>query len=261
MRCFKKTLYVSVAVFCLLYGGCKKAEKGEKAKWIYPSARKDSAVDIYHGVEVADPYRWLEDADSAETGEWVEQQNKLSGEFVGSFGGREAIRKRLEHLWNYAKYSSPWKKGGRYFYRKNDGLQNQSVLYVQESLKGEPAVVINPNLLSKDGTIALSTTAVSEDGRLLAYGLSASGSDEKEIKILDIDGGRDYGEVLKWCKFTSIAWRHDGAGFFYDRFPEPNSVAPEDRNNYNRVYWHRLGTEQSEDPLIYERPDEKELGF
>ncbi|MHC4531985.1 MAG: prolyl oligopeptidase family protein, partial [Planctomycetota bacterium] len=261
MRCFKKTLYVSLAVLCFLYGGCKKAGRGERAEWIYPSARKDSAVDVYHGVEVADPYRWLEDAESAETGEWVEQQNKLSGEFVSSFGRREAVRKRLEHLWNYAKYSSPWKKGGRYFYRKNDGLQNQSVLYVQESLKGEPAVVINPNLLSEDGTIALSTTAVSEDGRLLAYGLSASGSDEKEIKVLDIGGGREYGEVLKWCKFTSIAWRHDGSGFYYDRFPEPNSVAPEDRNNYNRVYWHKLGTEQSEDPLVYERPEEKELGF
>jgi len=261
MRYFKKTLYVSVAVFCLLYGGCKKAEKAERAKWIYPSARKESVVDVYHGVEVADPYRWLEDADSAETGEWVEQQNRLSGDFVSSFGGREAVRKRLEHLWNYARYSAPWKKGGRYFYRKNDGLQNQSVLYVQESLGSEPAVVINPNLLSEDGTIALSTTAVSEDGRLLAYGLSASGSDQQEIKVLDIDGGGDYEEVLKWCKFTSIAWRHDREGFFYDRFPEPNSVAPEDRNNYNRVYWHKLGTEQSEDPLVYERPDEKELGF
>lgn len=258
MGCFKKTLYVSLAVFCLLYCGCKKAERG---KWSYPSARKDSVVDVYHGVEVADPYRWLEDADSAETVEWVEQQNKLSSGFVNSFGGKKAVRKRLEYLWNYERYSSPWKKGGRYFYRKNDGLQNQSVLYVQASLKGEPAVVINPNLLSEDGTIALSTTAVSEDGKLLAYGLSSSGSDEKEIKVLDIDGGREYEEVLKWCKFTSIAWRHDSAGFFYDRFPEPNSVAPEDRNNYNRVYWHKLGTEQAEDPLVYERPDEKELGF
>jgi len=244
-------LFVILILASVLYCGCQ----------IYPSARKDSTVDVYHGVEVPDPYRWLEDADSAETQAWVGQQNKLTAGFLAGVSAREEIKARLMSLMDYPRYSIPSKRGGRYFFRKNDGLQNQAVLYMRETLDGEPRVVINPNLMSEDGTVAVTTTAVSEDGLLLGYGISRSGSDQQEIRIRKIDSLQEYDETLRWCRLTRIAWKHDGTNFFYNRFPEPNTVAPEDRTNYSRVYLHMLGTPQSEDQLIYERPDNKELGF
>jgi len=244
-------LFVILILSSVLYCGCQ----------IYPSARKDSTVDVYHGVEVPDPYRWLEDADSAETQAWVGQQNKLTAGFLAGVSAREEIKARLMSLMDYPRYSIPSKRGGRYFFRKNDGLQNQAVLYMRETLDSEPRVVINPNLMSEDGTVAVTTTAVSEDGLLLGYGISRSGSDQQEIRIRKIDSRQEYDETLQWCRFTRIAWKHDGTGFFYNRFPDPNTVAPEDRTNYNRVYLHTLGTPQSKDRLIYERPDNKELGF
>lgn len=262
-----KTLYirllVTVAVSAPLWCGCQRLSTTgtQNAKTIYLLARKDSAVGVYHGIKVPDPYRWLEDAEAQETQEWVMQQNKLTSDFLTTVAPRENIAARLTHLWNYPRYSAPKREGERYFFRKNDGLQNQSVLYMQETLKSEPLVVINPNLLSEDGTVALTTTALSEDGTLLAYAISTSGSDWQEIKIRQIDSVKDYDETIKWCKFASIAWKHNNEGFFYDRFPEPNSVPPEDRNNYNRVYYHKLGTPQLQDQLIYERSDDKELGF
>ena len=227
----------------------------------YPVAKKVNVVNNYHGVEVADPYQWLEDPDDNETLSWVEAQNKLTFDYIRSDAAYERLKKRLTELWNYPKYSAPRKRGERYFFSKNDGLQNQSVIYMQQSLESEPAVVIDPNKLSEDGTVALSNLTLSEDGILLAYGLSSSGSDRQEIKVRDVDSGSDYDEVLQWCKFTSIAWKHDNSGFFYNRFPEPGTVPKEDENNYSRVYWHKLSTEQSEDKLVYERPDDKELGF
>ncbi len=228
---------------------------------IYPPARKDSTTDVYRGIEVADPYRWLEDADADETQAWVSQQNKLTCDFLATVTAREKIKVRLTNLWDYPRYSAPSKEGSRYFFWKNDGLQNQSVLYQQESLQSEPRTVINPNLLSVDGTVALTTTALSKDGTLLAYGLSRSGSDRQEIKIRPVDSRQDYDETLQWCRFARIAWKHNNEGFFYNRFPEPNTVPSEDQTNYSRVYRHKLGTPQSEDQLIYERPDDKELGF
>ncbi|HPC95144.1 MAG TPA: prolyl oligopeptidase family serine peptidase [Sedimentisphaerales bacterium] len=227
----------------------------------YPPARKEAVVDVYHGIEVADPYRWLEDADSAETQAWVARQNDLTEQFLARSGVREKIKARLKSLTNYPRYSSPSKQGGRYFFWKNDGLQNQSVLYVQDNLNAETRVVVNPNLLSADGTVAVTTAALNWDGTKLAYGLSRSGSDEQEVRIREVDWGMDLDEVLRWCRFTTIAWHHNGSGFFYSRFPDPNTVAEEDRLNYNRLYWHRLGTPQSADVLIYERPDNKELSL
>jgi prolyl oligopeptidase len=256
-------LLVTVILAGLLCPGCQKqsARQTQAAKPTYPPARKDSIVDIYHGVKVPDPYRWLEDADSPETLAWVTQQNKLTSSFLAAVAAREKIKTRLTNLLNYPRYSSPGKKGDRYFFWKNDGLQNQSVLYMQQTLQSEPAVVINPNLLSPDGTVAVTEAALSEDGTLLAYAISRRGSDQQEIKIRSVDSGDDYNEVLKWCRFTDIAWKHNNQGFFYNRYPEPNSVPPEDLVNYNRLYWHRLATPQSEDLLIYERPDFKELHF
>jgi prolyl oligopeptidase len=230
-------------------------------RFTYPPARKSDVVTDYFGTKVADPYRWLEDEDSPETIGWVNAENELTRSFLDAVPARAKIEKRIKELWNYPRYSLPYKKGDRYFFSKNDGLQNQSVLYMQKSLDGEAVVVIDPNKLSEDGTVALTNQAYSRDGTLLAYGLSSSGSDWQEIRIRDIDRGRDFDEVIKWCKFSSIAWKHDKSGFYYNRFPAEGEVAPEDRNNYNRVYWHKLGTPQSEDVLVYERPEEKELGF
>ena len=209
---------------------------------------------------MADPYRWLEDPDSKETLEWVEAQNKITYAFIRT-PKWEKIKTRLTKLWNYPKWSLPEKVAGRYFYTKNDGLQNQAVLYVQDRLDSQPKLVLDPNQLSQDGTVALSGHALSEDGKLMAYLLSSKGSDWQEMKIRKIDSGEDFPEVLKWCKFTSIAWKHDGSGFYYNRFPDSSKVKPEDRNAYNRVYFHKLGTDPAEDSLIFENPDDKELSF
>ncbi len=227
----------------------------------YPATKKDNIIDDYHGVKVADPYRWLEDAESTETQAWVSAQNRLTSDFMTVIPAREQIEQWLTRLWNYPKYSVPVKYQQRYFYFKNDGLQNQFVLYLQQGLNGEPVVVIDPNQLSKDGTISLTDYAFTEDGSLLAYALSYSGSDWQEIRVREVDTGKDFAETIRWCKFTGIAWRHDNSGFYYNRYPEPGSVPPEDQYCFNRVYWHQLGTPQQNDQLIFERPDAKELGF
>ena len=227
----------------------------------YPAARRQELVENHHGASVAAPYRWLEDDHSAETGSWTVGENRVTQDFLNKTGLQEPLRKRLAELWNYPRFSAPAKRGNRYFFSKNDGLQNQSVLYVREGLDGEAKVVIDPNTLSEDGTTALSAAYLSRDGSLMAYGISVHGSDRQEFRIREVETGKDYDEVIKWCKFSGMAWRKDGSGFFYNRFPEPGSVDEEDENNYNRVYWHKLGTPQSEDALIFEMPEEKELGF
>jgi len=245
-------------LLALLLASCSASHAGRGFE--YPFARKGDVVDVYHGVEVPDPYRWLEDAGSEETLAWVQAENELTASFLEG-PTRDALEARLTELWNFPKYSLPVKEGGRYFFSKNDGLQDQPVFYVQDSLDGEPRVVIDPNLLSEDGTAALTGTRVSRDGKLVAYLVSRSGSDWQDLMIRDVDSGKDHDEVLQWCKFTDVAWKNDGSGFYYNRFPDPDTVAEEDRNNYNRVYWHALGTTQDEDVLVYERPEDKELGF
>jgi len=227
----------------------------------YPEARKVDVTDDYHGTTVADPYRWLEDPDADDTIEWVNAENELTRSYVDSYAGRDKIVDWFTNIWNYPRYSLPYKHGDRYFFTKNDGLQNQSVLYMQKSLDGQASVVIDPNTLSEDGTVALNTREYSHDGTLLAYGLSSSGSDWQEIHVRDIDAARDFDEVLEWCKFSSIAWKHDNSGFYYNRFPAEGEVPEEDMNNFNRVYWHKLGTPQSEDVLVYEDKANKEYGF
>src|SRR5690348_9520706 len=220
-------------------------------------AQRGIVVENYHGTEVADPYRWLEDAASEETQSWVYEQNEISSTYFQSAGKRSQIFARLKELYDYPRYSAPQRKGGSYFFFHNTGLQNQDVLYMQKELDGQPAILLDPNLLSTDGTVALVTQVYSHDGTLMAYGVSTSGSDWQEIKIRRVATGEDYAEVIQHCKFASIAWKHDNSGFYYDRFPDPGSVAEEDQSSYNRVYWHSLGTPQEEDPLVYERPDDK----
>jgi prolyl oligopeptidase len=228
----------------------------------YPQTRQSDIVDNYHGTAVPDPYRWLEDPESEETKAWVEAQNKVTFSYLETIPETQLIKDRLTQLWNYEKYGTPFKKDRRYFYFKNDGLQNQSVLYVLECLDGEPRVLLDPNTLSEDGTVALSGIAISENARYMAYGLSRSGSDWQEWHVLEIDRGEDLSDRLKWIKFSGASWTHDHLGFFYSRYDEPDEKTQfESVNYYQKLYYHRLGTPQSEDVLIYERPDEKEWGF
>ncbi len=227
----------------------------------YPAARKSDVVDDYHGTRVPDPYRWLEDPDSPESRAWIEAQNRLTAAYLAEIPARATIRERLTKLWNYPKYGAPFRKAGRYFFLKNDGLQNQSVLYQQASLEATPETLLDPNILSEDGTVALSTLAVSDNGRLLAYGTAASGSDWEEFRVRDVGTARDLPDHLKWIKFSGASWTKDGAGFFYSRYPEPTDKALTDVNRFQRLYYHRLGTDQAQDVLVYERPDQPDWGM
>jgi len=228
----------------------------------YPVTAKVGQIDNYHGTQIADPYRWLEDANSAETKQWVDAQNTVTQAYLGQIPQREAIRQRLTKLWNYERYSVPSKEGGRYFYSRNDGLQNQSVLYTMKSLNDTPRVLLDPNTLAADGTVALAGVEVSPDGKLMAYGTAASGSDWNEWKVRDIETGKDLDDHLKWVKFSQTAWTKDGKGFFYSRYDEPEESAKLAGVNYfQKLYFHKIGTPQSADVLVYDRPDEKEWGF
>jgi prolyl oligopeptidase len=223
--------------------------------------RRDDTQENYHGTWVADPYRWLEDANSAETRTWVAAQNGVSSAYFQAGPERVHITTRLTQLIDFPRYTSLAKRDKKYFFKHNTGLQNQDILYTQKELEGEPAVLLDPNVLSTDGTMAVTSLSYSRDGTLLAYGVSASGSDWQEIKIRNVTSTEDYSEVIRWCKFANVAWKHDNSGFYYNRFPRPGSVPDEDQSCYCRIYWHSLGTPQEADQLIYERPDEKELAF
>lgn len=225
------------------------------------TTRRDRVIEDYHGTQVADPYRWLEDSSTAETQAWGEAQNALTCAYLAAIPVRECIQQRLTELFDYPKYSVPRKRGDRYYFTKNTGLQNQSVLYMQHTLNGEASVVLDPNTFSQDGTVALTNSSFTKDGTLLAYGTSRSGSDWQEIRVRQVDRGTDYDEVIQWVKFTNIAWPDDNQGFYYNRFPEAGSVSEEDSTCFNKVYWHTLGTPQVEDKLVFERPDAKEVGF
>ena len=229
---------------------------------VYPASTQVNQVDDYNGTKVADPYRWLEDPDSKETKSWIEAENEVTFGYLGEIPAREQIKQRLTQLWDYEKFGIPFKEGDRYFYFKNDGLQNQSVLYTLTALDAAPKVLLDPNKLSEDGTVALSGMAISEDGKLMAYGLSTSGSDWQEWKVRDVETCVDLPEHLKWIKFSGASWTEDSQGFFYSRYDEPNEKTKlEDVNYFQKLFYHQLGQPQSEDVLIYERPDQKEWGF
>lgn len=233
-------------------------------KMTYPVSKKIDHVDELHGVKVPDPYRWLEDdvRESKDVAAWVEAENKVTMSYLEAIPQREAIRKRLTELWNYEKYSAPFKAGSRYFYFKNDGLQNQSVLYKQDSLDAEPTVLVDPNAWSKDGTVALGSTSFSDDGRYMAYSVADAGSDWNTWRILEVETGRLLDDELKWVKFSGAAWTSDHRGFFYGRYDAPPPGAAFQKTNLNqKVYYHRVGTPQSQDVLVYKRPDEPTWGF
>ncbi|CAA0813371.1 Prolyl oligopeptidase family protein [Striga hermonthica] len=225
----------------------------------YPLARRDeSVVDDYHGVMVHDPYRWLEDPDSEETKDFVEKQLKLTNSVLKTCETRERLRDKLTKLYDFPKYGAPFRAGDKYFYLHNTGLQPQRVLYIQDSLHGEPEVLLDPNTLSEDGTVALNTYAVSEDAKYLAYGISYSGSDWVTIKVMRIEDKTVEADTVSWVKFSSISWTHDGKGFFYSRYPDPGKLdagAETQVNLHHELYYHFLGTDQSEDIPCWRDPD------
>ena len=227
----------------------------------YPPSRKSEQVDDYHGVKVADPYRWLEELDSEETKAWVDAQNKLSFDYLAAIPARNSLKDRITKLWNYEKYGVPFKEGNRYFYYRNSGLQNQSVLYTVTGLDAPPKMILDPNTMSTDGTVAVSGTQVSPDGNLLAYSISASGSDWQEWKVRDVQTGSDLADELKWVKFSGVSWTTDSKGFFYSRYDEPKGDTLKATNYFQKVYFHKLGSRQSDDVLVYERPDQKDWLF
>jgi prolyl oligopeptidase len=237
------------------------AAQSDDTPLVYPKAKTVNQIDDYHGVKVADPYRWLEDTDSADTHAWVEAENKVTFGYLDQIPYRDAIRDRLIKLWNYERFTAPELEGGRYFYEHNNGLQNQNVLLVADSITAEPRVLLDPNTLSSDGTVALAGRAITDDGKLIAYGTETSGSDWMEWHVRDVETAKDLPDLLKWVKFSGVSWTKDDKGFFYSRYDEPKGTALREANYFQKLYYHRLGTPQSEDKLIYERPDNKELGF
>jgi prolyl oligopeptidase len=225
-----------------------------------PKAKTVSVMDDYHGTKVADPYRWLEDVDSPETKAWVEAENCVTFAFLEKIPERKALEQRLTAIWNYPRFGTPFKEGGRYFFSKNDGLQNQSVLYSQQTLAESPAQLLDPNTLSADGTVALSGLAVSRDGKYLAYSTSASGSDWQEFHVRDIASARDLPDDVRWVKFSGASWTKDGKGFFYSRYPTPSADSMVGVNRFQQLYYHVVGTDQTQDPLVFEQPDQPDRG-
>ncbi len=234
------------------------AETPKDKAFDYPTAPRDNTVDTYHGVKVPDPFRPLEDPDSEVTRAWVEAENKITFDYLEKIPARGPLKQRITELWNYEKFGIPSKEGERYAFSRNSGLQNQSVVYTAESLSGEPRVLIDPNTLTKDGTTALSGASFSHDGKLFAYGLASAGSDWQEWKLRDVETGKDLDDQLKWIKFSGASWTKDGKGFYYGRYPEPQAGDNlKGANFFQKLYYHKVGTPQSEDVLIYERPDQK----
>ena len=253
-----KKLIISVLALStiIMLASCHKKNSVPKVE--YPETKKCDTVDHYFGVAVPDPYRWLEDDYSEETANWVKAQNEVTNKFLSQIPYREKMKQHLKDIMNYPKEGAPWKKGDRYFFYRNDGLQNQSVLYYKNSLDGEAVELLDPNKLSDDGTVALSTLGISDDGKYLGYAISRNGSDWQEIYVKNIATGEVLNDHLVWVKFSGIAWKDDG--FFYSRFPEPkNELSGVNENG--KLYYHKVGTDQKDDQLAYEDPTNPDLSF
>lgn len=218
----------------------------------YPETKKGDVVDDYHGTKVADPYRWLEDDNSEETKAWVQAQNKVTFDYLATIPQREKVRKRLEELWNYPKYSSPFKKAQYYYYYKNNGLQNQSVLYRQKGLNGKPEEFLNPNTLNKEGIAALGGTSFSKTGKYFAYSVAVAGSDWQEGFVMETATKKLLKDKIQWTKFSGFSWKGD-EGFYYSGYDKPDEASKlSKQNQYNKVFYHKIGTDQSEDKLVFE---------
>jgi prolyl oligopeptidase len=238
------------------------------AKLSYPLARTVDQIDDYFGTKVRDPYRWMEDVDSAELKTWVDAENELTQSYLAQVPGRDAMQARLMELTNFERYTAPARRGSRYFYAHNSGLQNQNVLYWQEGLDGEAKVLLDPNTLSEDGTVAISGLSISDDGTLAAYSIADAGSDWVKWHVREVATGKDLPDLIEWSKFSGAAWLKDGSGFFYERYDAPSAGAGglsigaealKAANYFHKVYFHKLGTPQGADPLVFDRPDDREL--
>ncbi len=227
----------------------------------YPVSRRSDDADSYHGTLVSDPYRWLEEMDSAETNSWVDAQNELTSAHLDAIPGRDAIRDRFQELWDFPRQSAPVRRGDWYFYSHNDGLEAQPTLYKRHVGGGDATVVLDPNTLSADGTVAIVTQSFTSDGRLLAYSVAEAGSDWQVARVMEIETGHQHDDELDWIKFTSLTWTPDGESFYYSRYPSPGEFPDAPTSTHHRVYLHRLGTDQAADELVYERPDAPDLGF
>ena len=252
-------LIASLAIVTFLGGSIPLPGQEARVRLVYPEAPRSDTIDEYHGTMVSDPFRPLEDPDAPATRTWIEAENAITFAFLESIPQRPAILNRLTELWDYEKYGVPSVEGGWLFYTFNTGLQNQGILCVARGATDAPRPLLDPNTLSPDGTVALAGTAVSRDGRLLAYGVSSAGSDWSEWKVRDVETGFDRPDHLKWVKFSTAEWMPDGSGFFYGRYPEP--AAGEDlrgSNYHQKVYLHRLGTRQEQDELVWKDDQHKE---
>jgi prolyl oligopeptidase len=242
----KKLSFLFILSLLMTMSACKQNIK-------YPVARTVDTINDYFGTKVADPYRWLENDTSAETAEWVKLENKITETYLSKIPFREKLKERLTKIWDFPKIGVPYKEGPYYFFTKNDGLQNQSVLYVQDGLEGTPRVLLDPNTFSEDGTIALAGTSPSHDGKYLAYSISRSGSDWNEIIVMEIATGKKLPDTLKWAKWSGMSWQGDG--FYYSRYDEPaKGTELSGQNENHKVYFHKVGTPQPADPLVYSNP-------
>ena len=233
-----------------------------QAKFNYPAAPKSEQVDDYNGIKVADPYRPLENPDAPESRTWIEAENKTTFDFLKSIPERDGIKKRLTEVWDFERFGVPFKETDHYFFSKNSGLQNQNVLFTAKSFSEKPRELLDPNILAKDGTVALGGMDVTDDAKLIAYGLATAGSDWEQWKVRDVASGKDRQDVIDWVKFSSASWKKDGSGFFYSRYDKPDEKNKLRNAVYNhKLFFHQLGTPQSQDKLIYERPDQKEWLF
>jgi len=261
---FRKMMLLATLMLCvgMVSAQMQPAAASAPAKITYPQTNTGDTVDDYFGTKVTDPYRWLEDENSPATKAWVEAQNKVTFAYLDTIPERAAIKARLTELWNYERFGNPRKEGSHYFFARNSGLQNQSVWYQVDSLAGEPRMLLDPNTLSADGTVAVGGLAFTDDGSLLAYSVQDAGSDWQEWHVMNTQTGAKLPDVIKWAKFSGASWTKDGKGFFYSRYDEPKAETKMTGANYfQKLYYHQLGTPQSEDVLVYERPDNKEMGF
>lgn len=243
-----KKIIVPIAAMVLM-GSCESQPSGPK-KPIYPETKKVEHVDEYFGVKVEDPYRWLEDDNSEETKAWVKEENKVTFAYLDAIPFRNALKERITNLWNYPKQSAPSKYGDFYIFSKNDGLQNQNIIYVKQGENGEERVLIDPNKLSENGIVALGGMAAREDGKYVVYALAEGGSDWRTAYVMDIATGEKLNDEVKWLKFSGLSWYEDG--FFYSRYDEPKAGAElTSKNEYHKVYYHKIGDKQENDKLIF----------
>ena len=259
------TIRLLTLITAVVMTACGRVEPPPESAGIeYPATTTIDHVDVYHGVEVADPFRWLEDdvRESDAVKNWVDAQNEVTFAYLDTIPERDVVKGRLTELWDFERYGTPYKEGGRYYYSYNNGLQNQNVIYVQSSLGGEAELLIDPNTWSDDGTVALAAYYPSPDGRHVAYLIQDGGSDWRKARIVEVDSGKVLDDELDWLKFTGLSWAGDGSGFYYSRYPETAEEEKFQSLNMNQaVYFHRVGTTQDEDVLVFANPDNPEWGY